>query len=321
LPLPRRPPDGDALDYLEVSLSHPRWLAERWLKRLGFERAEQWEAFNNIASPLTLRVNRLKVDADTLRQALAEYGVEVERAKFAPDGLVVKAGNPLRTPLAGSGWFFVQDEASQLVALLGAPNPGMRVLDACASPGGKATAMAAMAGDLAGLVAADVREARVKLLRETVVASGAKSVRIVQADLEAGLPFGSDFDLVFVDAPCSGLGTVRRDPDIRWRRQEDDLARFASAQGRMIGNAAKAVRPGGRLVYSTCSSEPDENEHVVASFLAENSSFRQVNLRDEKPAFFEALEPVLAETGVLRTTPDSHSLEVFYGTVLQRALK
>ena len=223
LPLPPRPPAGDPLPYLEVALSHPEWLARRWLDRYGFDGAEAWETFNNSAAPLTLRVNRLKTNRGNLEASLREHGVEVEPARYAPDGLLVRSGNPLRTPLAGTGLFFVQDEASQLVALLGAVEPGMRVLDTCASPGGKTTAMAAMADDKAQIVAADVRGARIQLLRDTVDASGASSIRVVQADLERGLPFSAEFDVVFVDAPCSGLGTLRRDPDIRWRRRESDL--------------------------------------------------------------------------------------------------
>lgn len=318
LPLPSRPPHGEPLPYLEIALSHPQWLAQRWLTRHGFDAAEAWEQFNNTPAPLTLRVNRLKTNADTVTRALAEHGVIVERARYAPDGLIVTSGNPLRTPVAGSGQFFLQDEASQLVAVLGAPEPGMRVLDTCASPGGKTTAMAAMAGDRADIVATDVRPARVELLRQTVKASGASSIRIQQADLEAGLPFSREFDIVFVDAPCSGLGTVRRDPDIRWRRTEMDLAPLASAQATMIRNAAEAVRPGGRLIYSTCSSEPEENDHVVAQFLRATNDFVLVDLRTEPLPFSDALLPVVDEQGVLRTLPYKHGLEAFYGAVLRR---
>ena len=318
LPLPPRPPQGDALSYLEVSLSHPAWIARRWLGRYGFEAAEAWEQFNNAAAPLTLRVNRLKTDRDALVRELAAHGVTVEPGRYAPEGLIVTSGNPLRTPLAGTGNFVLQDEASQLVALLGAPEPGSKVLDACASPGGKTTAMAAMADDRARIVAADVRAARVQLLRETVAASGARNIRVVQADLEAGLPFAAEFDVVFVDAPCSGLGTVRRDPDIRWRRAESDLVPLANAQSTMIRNAAASVAPGGRLIYSTCSSEPEENDCVVAGFLSADPEFSLVNLRAERPAYFEALEPVLDDRGVLRTSPHVHQLEAFYGAVLRR---
>ena len=318
LPLPQRPPNGDPLPYLEVSLSHPGWLSQRWLARYGFDAAEAWEQFNNEAAPLTIRVNTLKTDSGTLTRALAEHGVSVEPARYAPDGLIVTVGNPLKTSLAGTGQFFLQDEASQLVALLGAPEPGMRVLDTCASPGGKTTAMAAMAGDRAEIVATDVRPARVELLRETVAASGAQSIRIQQADLEAGLPFRREFDVVFVDAPCSGLGTVRRDPDIRWRRTEADLEPLARAQAKMIRNAADAVRPGGRLIYSTCSSEPEENDRIVAEFLEASGDFTQVDLNSELSAHAKALAPVIDEYGSLRTLPHKHGLEAFYGAVLRR---
>jgi 16S rRNA (cytosine967-C5)-methyltransferase len=325
LPLPSRPPEGDALPYLEIALSHPRWLAARWYKRYGFNAAETWEAFNNAPAPLTIRVNHLKTDTGALLEALSEHGVLLDRCRFAPDGWIVKSGNPLRTSLSGSGLFFVQDEASQLVALLGAPQPGMRVLDTCASPGGKTTSMAAIASDGASIVAADVRTARIQLLRETVRASGTRSVHIVQADLEAGLPFKSIFDLVFVDAPCSGLGTIRRDPDIRWRRTEPDLADLASAQQTLIRHAAEAVRPGGRLIYSTCSSEPEENDQVIEEFLAgpqgpalRAAKFELIDLRKEQPAYFDAIEPVLDEHGLLRTSPDKHGLEAFFGAVLRR---
>ena len=318
LPLPLRPPEGAPLPYLEVSLSHPGWLANRWLDRYGFEEAEAWEQFNNVPAPLTLRVNGLKTDRESLVRSLSENGVTVVPARYAPDGLIVTSGNPLRTALAGTGQFVLQDEASQLVALLGAPEPGMKVLDACASPGGKTTAMAAMAGDRAEIVAADVRGARVQLLRETVNASGARNIRVIQADLAAGLPFVPAFDVVFVDAPCSGLGTVRRDPDIRWRRAEADLAAMARAQLAMLRNAAETVRPGGRLIYSTCSSEPEENDAVVETFLAGTSDFATVDLRKDRPAHFRALEPVLDRRGVLRTSPQEHGLEAFYGAVLRR---
>ena len=200
------------------------------------------------------------------------------------------------------------------MALLGSPKAGESILDACASPGGKTTSMAALAHDEARIVAADVRDARMQLLRDTISSSGARNVRLVQADLEQRLPFGATFDLVFVDAPCSGLGTLRRDPDIRWRRQESDLPRFRAAQIAMLRHAAEAVKPGGRLVYSTCSSEPEENDQVVEAFLRESPQFTSVDLRGHVPG----LDPVLDDSGVLRTSPTEHRLEAFFGAVLRR---
>jgi 16S rRNA (cytosine967-C5)-methyltransferase len=313
LPLPRR--DEEDLDYLEVALSHPRWLAARWRERFGFADAEKWELFNNAPAPVTIRVNRLKTNAPDLSQALAGHGVQLRPCRYAPDGFTVTSGNPLRTPLAGSGLFFVQDEASQLVSLVGTPHAGESILDTCASPGGKTTAMAAAAGEEARVVAADVRDARMQLLRNTVTSSGASNIRLVQADLEQGLPFGPTFDLVVVDAPCSGLGTLRRDPDIRWRRLESDLARFGAVELAMLRHAAEAVRPGGRLAYSTCSSEPEENDEVIAMFLGDPAfDFELIDLRDE----VHALEPVLDERGMLRTSPAKHGLEAFFGALLRR---
>jgi 16S rRNA (cytosine967-C5)-methyltransferase len=315
LPLPTR---DEALAYLEFSLSHPGWLAGRWLNRYGFAEAEVWESFNNAAAPLTIRVNRLKTDPATLARDLAEHGVQLAPCRYAPDGFVVTSGNPLRTPLAASGLFFIQDEASQLVSLLGAPMPGECILDTCASPGGKTAAMAAAAEDRAHIVAADVRVRRMQLLRDTINASGARNVRLVRANLEQGLPFRPAFDLVFVDAPCSGLGTLRRDPDIRWRRSESDLARFAAAQIAMLRHAAEAVRPGGRLLYSTCSSEPEENEQVVTEFLRSASPFRRIDLRGEPFTRATPLQRVLDHDGFLRTSPALHGLEAFFGAVLRR---
>src|SRR5947208_773073 len=281
LPLPQRPADPSertaALEYFSITLSHPRWLAARWYDRLGFDTAETWLRFNNTPGPVTLRANRLRLTPQQLADRLAANEVRVHPAPFAPDGLIVDQGHPLRGAGVGEGWFVVQDEASQLVPLLAGEHPAARVLDACASPGGKTTAMAAAMAGRGLLVACDLRDRRVDLLRRTVAASGATNVCVVQADLLEPLPFGSPFDCVLVDAPCSGLGTLRRDPDIRWRRQESDLPALAAAELTMLQHAAEAVANGGRLVYSTCSSEPEENEGIVEAFLATAPGFTVVH--------------------------------------------
>jgi 16S rRNA (cytosine967-C5)-methyltransferase len=324
LPLPQRPENPDnraenpgdraaALDYLATTLSHPRWLAARWLDRYGFAATEAWLQFNNQPAPLTLRVNRLRTTGPALAESLASHGVQIEPGRFAPDAWVVRKGNPLLTPLADTGMFVVQDEASQLVASLVAARAGEHVLDACASPGGKTTAIAAAMNDRGLIVATDVRGRRVDLLARTVRASGAQSVRIVQADASA-LPLGAVFDWVLLDVPCSGLGTIRRDPDVRWRRSEADLPRLAASQRQMLEETSRVLRPGGHLVYSTCSSEPEENEDVVAAFV-ENGAFRPVPPRD-LPAPVQAL---VSPAGHLRTLPFRDGLEAFFGAILTRA--
>lgn len=313
LPLPPRPANPDdrdaALDFLSITLSHPRWLAARWYDRVGLDAAESWMRFNNAPAPVTLRANRLENTREELAARLAPEEIRVRPARFAPDGLIVEEGHPLRGDGQARGWFVVQDEASQLVSLLAAPHPGSRVLDTCAAPGGKTTAMAAaMHGD-GLLVACDARGRRMDLLRATVRAARASNVRFVQADLLSPLPFSTPFDCVLVDAPCSGLGTLRRDPDIKWRRHELELAALAFAQTVMLHHAAAVVAPGGRLVYATCSSEPEENEAVAAAFLAHAPEFSAVT---------PDLPDLIDEDGHLHTWPYMHGLEAFFGAVFVR---
>ena len=313
LPLPPRPGGSDRgqTTYLAATLSHPEWLVRRWLDRYGFEATEAWALFDNCPAALTLRANTLRTSRDDLAAALASCGVTTTPTRFAPHGLVVTGGNPLLAPLAAEELFVVQDEASQLVAALTAVKPGERVLDACASPGGKTTAMAAAMGDVGFIVATDVRGKRVDLLRRTLAGAGVTCAQVVQANVAAALPFRSTFDCVLLDAPCSGLGTLRRDPDIRWRRTEDSLAPLATTQVEMLNRTADVVRPGGRLVYSTCSSEPDEDEEVVDRFLTTHPEF----VRGPELIPFE-LEPFRTAEGDFRTFPFRDQLEAFFAAML-----
>ena len=322
LPLPPRPPShaergsasrDAAIAYLGITHSHPDWLVARWLDRVGLDPAERWVRFNNDTPRLTLRANTLRASRDSIAAALAAEGVESEPTRHAPDGLTVTAGNPLRTPSDGS--FFVQDEASQLVSVAAGARAGERVLDLCASPGGKTVAMAADMRDQGLVVACDVRAKRINLLRDTVRLSGARCIRLARVPASGPLPFAAVFDRVLVDAPCSGLGTIRRDPDIRWRRHEGDLARLAADQLALLDRAASVVRAGGRLIYATCSSEPEENEAVVDAFLARRPDFVPVDLRTDAARH---LQPVIDQRGMLRTLPFAHGLEAFFASTLVR---
>jgi 16S rRNA (cytosine967-C5)-methyltransferase len=314
LPLPARPEGGGdiaaATAYLGVTHSHPDWLVVRWLDRYGFAGTERWVQFNNETPPLTIRANRLRVTREQLAATLLEDGVETEPTRYAPDGLIVRSGNPLRLPVTGS--FVVQDEASQLVPLVVDVQPGARVLDLCASPGGKTTAMAALLGNRGHIVASDVRPRRLRMLAETVQSMGAETVSVLQVPAEGPLPFKPLFDRILVDAPCSGLGTLRRDPDIRWRRSEADLQEMSSRQLRLLERAAAALAPGGRLVYATCSSEPEENEGVVERFLDVAPEMTLVDLRGSSPP----LEALVDQRGMLRTLPFAHGLEAFFAAAL-----
>jgi 16S rRNA (cytosine967-C5)-methyltransferase len=303
-----------AIDALAVTGSHPRWLVARWIDRLDLAAATAWVHFNNEEAPLTLRVNRRRASRETMAERLGAAGVDTVPTRFAPDGLVVVSGNPLRTPLSATGDFLIQDEASQLVPLVVGAQPGHRVLDACAAPGGKSLALADALGSDGLLVAADARERRTGLLRQLIDTHTA-GARVVTHDLEVGAPFPAIFDRVLVDAPCTGLGTIRRDVDIRWRRSEDDVHRAAARQQRFLANAAKTVGPGGRLVYATCSSEPEENEAVMEAFLASHPDFSPV---PRERLIADGVPEVLLRGSTLVTRPDAHRLECFFAAALER---
>lgn len=321
-PLPARPrPEASReaqLEYLTITLSHPRWLVERWLDRYGFEATERWLQFNNRPAPFTVRANRLKMTRDELAQRLASEGIETTATRFAPDGLVVTRGRGRAIGILDRGWFVVQDEASQLLVLLAPPAPGARVLDACAAPGGKATALAVEMHNQGMLVAADRRVRRLAVLRETLERTGVTCARLLQLDLTRALPLRPVFDLVVADVPCSGLGTLRRDPDIRWRRRPDDLPRFGAAALEMLEHAAAVVAPGGRLLYATCSSEPEENDAVVAAFLHAHAGFVRENATGTLCQRGAALATLVDSAGYYRTVPPVHGLEAFFGAVCRR---
>jgi 16S rRNA (cytosine967-C5)-methyltransferase len=230
--------------------------------------------------------------------------------------LVVAGGAPLDGPAARAGLFVVQDEASQLVGELAAAWRGARRLDVCAAPGGKTIALwEARPADV--VVAGDRRPRRVRLLRETLARAGADRVRVVQHDATAALPYRAAFDVVLVDAPCSGLGTLRREPDLKWRRREEDLPGLAAVQGRMLAQAARVVAPGGVLVYATCSSEPDENDAVADAFLAAHGDFAAAG---PPPALSPGLAALVDAAGRLYTSPAAHGLEAFFAAAFRRRI-
>ena len=303
---------SEALDYLATTLSHPRWLAERWLDRHGFEATEHWARFNNQSAPITLRVNTLRTSAEELTGRLASLNVRVRPGRWSPHTLVVTHGNPITTALADEGLFLLQDEASQLVAELVAAQPRSQVLDVCASPGGKTVAIA---GSMAGrgiLVAGDFRPRRLALLSDTLSRLAPGSAHVIRLDVHRPPPLVPIFDWVLLDAPCSGLGILRRDPDIRWRRSPDDLPGFAADQIAFLDAASTVVAPSGRLVYSTCSSEPEENEHVVEHFLSIHEGFTI-----EHPTM-ERLDALIDTDGYFRTLAHRDELEGFFAAVLRR---
>jgi 16S rRNA (cytosine967-C5)-methyltransferase len=317
-PLPARPgPDASPaaqIAYLTTTLSHPEWLVTRWIDRHGFEAAERWCEFNNRAPDVTVRLLAPRPIEDMVA-ALRAAGVDAMPAPWVADAIRLPPGGLGRLPPELRDQLFVQDEASQIVALSVGAMPGDRVLDACASPGGKTVLLAARMAGRGLLIASDRRLGRVRLLSATLARAHAHA-RVVALDAARPLPFGPVFDRVLLDAPCSGLGTLRRDPDLKWSRLPTDLARFAPAQALMLTRAADAVRPGGSLVYATCSSEPEENDQVIAAFLTSRPDFALVRATPG-PAVPRG-DTLVDDAGFLRTLPFRDGLDAFFAAVLVR---
>ena len=310
--LPSRPASDDVGEwtrYVSVALSQPEWLAARMVRRHGAAGAEAWATFSNAPAPLTVRVNTRRMPIDDARRQLEAEGIATDLAPHAPAAFIVTEGNPMSSALHDLGAIALMDETSQLVGALAASALSGTVLDACAAPGGKTLILASDLPEGSHVIAADRRPRRITLLRRTMRRYGLDHVPVVQHDLSRGVPFAG-LDAVFVDAPCSGLGTIRRDPDIKWRRSEADLTPLAASQREMLRQAALAVRPGGRVVYATCSSEPEENEDVVEDFLAAHPRASRVPI--EGPRF----APIVDARGDFRTLPHRDGLEGFYAAIL-----
>jgi len=316
MPLPAL--ESDPLDHLTHALSLPPWLAARWIELWGAEEAAALARASNEVPPLTVRANRLRTTADELLAELRPRWPEARRCDHARDGLTLgHRGNPALDPAFLDGRFTVQDEASQLVVALLDPQPGEHVLDACAAPGGKTGAIAERLGGKGEVVALDRHAGRLDLVRRHIRRLGLSDVRCVPRDATrplADLAPTQLFDRVLVDAPCSGLGTLRRNPDARWRVGPDDPGRLAETQRTILRNAAALVRPGGTLVYSTCTVLPEENEQVIEAFLAASPDFEACPA-DRIP---EEARPLVGEDGFLRCWPHHDGADGFFAARLVR---
>jgi 16S rRNA (cytosine967-C5)-methyltransferase len=304
----------DPVRRLSVLYSHPEWLVTRWLSRFGPDTAEAILRDNNRPAPLVIRTNTLKTKREELHASLESDGAKVGEVKYSPAGLALESSPGLRSLSAfRNGWFFVQDEAAQLVGMMLAPKPGETVLDACAAPGGKATHLAELMKNEGTIVALEKDKSRIGRITEN---SDRLGVAIIRPEVgDASTYHESRFDKILIDAPCSGLGVLRRHPDGRWTKTESSIPGRRTLQKKILKNCAGLLKPGGALVYATCTTEPEENEEVIIDFLATHSEF---TLDDPRPLLPASAGKLVDDKGFFRTFPGEPGMDGFFAARMAR---
>lgn len=312
------PEPTEPMAYLETVVSLPHWLARSWVRRFGeTEAAALGEAMLQPA-PFTVRVNTLKISRGDFLKELAEKNMAARPTRYAPEGVVIAARGGASLPGDAEGWYQVQDEASMLIAHLLTPRPGERLLDACSAPGGKTTHLCALAGNDVEVLALDLHPQRLQLVENGARRLGCRGIATHAWDMTRPPDFLAprSFDGVLVDAPCSGFGVLRRNPEIRWRRAAGDIAEMAERQQEILTNAAALVRPGGRLLYSVCTLTGEETDAVIKFFLAAHPEYVP---EDPRPATPSAWHELFDVDGCLRTWPHRHGgMDAFFAVALRR---
>ncbi|AQS59053.1 16S rRNA (cytosine(967)-C(5))-methyltransferase RsmB [Desulforamulus ferrireducens] len=305
-------PQEDPVDYIALKYSHPTWLVERWLKEFGFEETVALCQANNRPAPNTVRTNTLKITREALIKRLQEEAVEARETKYVPEGLNLNNFLSYRSLSSfQEGLYQVQDESSMLVAHVLNPATGSRVLDVASAPGGKTTHVAQLMRDTGEIIACDLYAHKLDLIMDNCRRLGITSIRAEVADArELYKTYQGWADYVLVDAPCSGLGVLRRRPDARWRKDPSQLPGIVRLQKEILQSAAKCLRPGGVLVYSTCTITPEENLGVVQDFLAEHPEFSLGDLRQLLPPGLD--QEATAEKGYLQLLPHVHGMDGFF---------
>lgn len=301
--------------YLSVVHSHPEWMIKRWLKRYGTSETISLCQANNRRPPLSLRTNTLCTTREQLLHDLVKEGIQAEPSRFSPLGIDIRERPAV--PLASSPEFYLQDEASQLVPYLLGPEPNEVILDACAAPGGKATTLAQIMENSGKIYAMDICSQRLAVIAGIASRLGATIISTVRGDALQPIEFvpTGGFDAILVDGPCSGLGVIRRNPDIKYRKREEDIERLARLQTAIMDNLAASLRDGGRIVYSTCSLEPEENEGVIEGFLANHPEFVVEVASQFLP---ERCAPLVGDDGFLRTLPQRDGMDGFFAARLTK---
>jgi len=305
-------------EHIAAFYSHPLWLVKMWLNIFGQEETMALCQANNELPPLTIRVNTLKVSREDLTEKLKQEDFSCEPTRFSPDGInLPDPPRPIqKTIFFKEGLLRLQDEAAQLVSYLVNPQSGEYILDVCAGSGGKTSHLAALMKNKGRIVTLDRDMEKMAQLKKDALRMGVSIIDPLHADLSHPLSadFLDKFDHVLVDAPCSGTGTLRRNPEIKWRLTSADLNTFSKTQKLILCNASNAVKKGGYLIYCTCSVLPHENDEVIRQFLTDNPQFA---IEIPSPAISDQLAD---SHGFFRTYPHRHNTDGFFGAILRRRI-
>jgi 16S rRNA (cytosine967-C5)-methyltransferase len=314
------PADLPLAERIGIQYSHPTWMVERWLRIYGEQRTRNLVQANNRVPVLSGYLFELQRRQEAA-QSLQRSGCHIQPGRLLRDAWVFEGGNPAANEAVRCGWVALQDEASQAVACLVAADPGNSVLDLCAAPGGKTLLLARAVGTQGHVVAADLHEHRARAMRERFERNSVRNVETIVLDGSVPLPFERTFERILVDVPCSGTGTLARHPEIRWKLRAEDLRDLHDRQARLLRNALPHLAPGGRLVYSTCSLEPEENESVVREALgALGDTFQLADPRSAIESFLQkSVRPdsVVCSDGFFRTFPPEHGTDGFFAAVIE----
>jgi len=289
----KAPSTDNSIAAIAAELSHPEWLVKRWIAEFGLSEATALMRANNERAPLVLRANQLKCRRGELLARLHDHGIAATATPLSPQGISVESGgNVENLPGFAEGLFQIQGESSQLVAYLLAPSAGERILDACAAPGGKTTHIAELMDNSGVVIALDNLPRGIERIRENIARLNLPSIQIARADATQELTgeLGAPYDRILVDGPCSGLGTLRSHPEIKWQRQERDILRLSQLQAKILNRVAGYLKPDGMLVYSTCTLTRNENERIVEAFLAAHQEFE---LEDAARYLPESAKPMV----------------------------
>lgn len=267
----------DEVKYLGIMQSHPNWMVKRWIQRFGFDEAEKLAESNNKRPILTVRINTLKTSKEDFLQKLTEKNIVYRFCRNAENFITLRLMSKIYLDEDfKEGKYAIQDESAGLVSILLGPNENDTILDMCAAPGGKSTHLAQLLKNKGTIYAVDKYDAKIKMLKENAERLGVTNTEFVQDDaseFESEKIKSMKFDKILLDAPCSGLGVLSKKPDIRWKREIEDILNLAKLQRKMLENASLYLKPGGVLVYSTCTTEPEENIEVVKDFLSAHPEF------------------------------------------------